>query len=68
MGKFTVENKLIRRVLTGWNGQRFLFLGIGFVYLVSSIIDFSFIGVLFSLLIVFQGIFGFGCAGGNCSI
>lgn len=68
MGKFAIENKLIKRVRKGWNFQRVLMLSLGLVYLVASIIDYTLFGILFSIFISIQALFGYGCAGGYCSI
>jgi hypothetical protein len=41
---------------------------IGLVYLVASIVDFTMIGLFFSLFIVGQAVLGLGCAAGNCPV
>ena len=57
-----------KQILQGWNYRRILFLIISLVYLVTSIVDFMWIGVIFSLFLVSQAVLGIGCAGGNCNI
>lgn len=68
MGKPAIQNKLVRRVFVGWNFQRILILILGLIYLVSSIFDYTIVGILFSIFITGQAIFGYGCAGGTCPI
>lgn len=68
MGKSAIENKLIKRILIGWNTQRVIMLVLGIFYLVSSIVDYSLVGILFSIFITSQSVFGYGCAGGSCPI
>ena len=56
-----------RRVLSGWNFRRFLFLAIGLLYLISSIGDRMWVGVVLSLIFVVQPLLGIGCLSGKCA-
>ena len=55
-----------QRILSGWNFKRFLFLGLGILYLTASIADHIWFGVVLSLAFIIQSILGIGCCGGNC--
>ncbi len=56
-----------KRILSGWNFRRFLFLAIGLLYLISSIGDRMWVGVVLSLIFVVQPILGIGCLSGKCA-
>jgi hypothetical protein len=56
------------RILTGWNFRRGLYTAIGAFVIVISIIDQQWPAVVFGGYFASMGLFGFGCAGGNCSI
>lgn len=57
-----------KRLLTGWNMQRIAFLLMGVILLLHTIMDNQPIGVLLGIYITGMGLFGFGCAAGNCSV
>tara|TARA_R110000850_G_scaffold277086_1_gene422333 strand:+ start:58501 stop:58695 length:195 start_codon:yes stop_codon:yes gene_type:complete len=57
-----------RRLLSGWNMQRSVFLIIGMILLLHTIMDNQPIGILLGIYITGMGLFGFGCAAGNCSV
>lgn len=48
--------------------QRILFLVTGLVLLIHTLMDRQYIGALLGIYITAMGLFGFGCAAGNCSI
>ena len=58
---------MLNRLITGWNFIRIIYVVIG----VSLIGQFSsqaqWLGVLLGVYISAMGLFGFGCASGNCS-
>lgn len=54
------------RILTGWTWMRALYLIIGVVMVVQSIIDRQWLFVLFGAYVASMGIFAFGCASGSC--
>ncbi len=55
-----------QRILTGWNFKRFIFLGLGILYLSASIADQIWFGIILSMAFIIQSILGIGCCGGNC--
>ncbi|MCR9182254.1 MAG: hypothetical protein NXH73_04955 [Flavobacteriaceae bacterium] len=57
-----------KRLFSGWNIQRIAFLLMGVLLLVHTIMDGQLIGVLLGIYITAMGLFGFGCAAGNCSL
>lgn len=57
-----------KRLLSGWNIQRIVFLLIGVILLLHTIMDNQPIGVLLGIYITGMGLFGFGCAAGSCSV
>tara|TARA_R110002072_G_scaffold22432_1_gene78690 strand:- start:13175 stop:13369 length:195 start_codon:yes stop_codon:yes gene_type:complete len=57
-----------KRLLNGWNMQRFIFLIMGLILLIHTLMDQQYIGALLGMYITVMGLFGFGCASGNCSI
>lgn len=61
-------NRIKTRLLTGWTFRRALFLGAGIFLLVQFFLDPEWPGIVFGSYFTAMGIFGFGCAGGNCSI
>jgi len=62
------QNKVINKLLKGWTNLRIIYLLIGLVLIIHTIMDRQIIGVFLGLYILFMGLFGFGCAGGNCEI
>jgi hypothetical protein len=59
-----VRNNLLKN----WNWTRVIYLSVGIVILVHTIIDNQLIGILGGAYISLMGVFGFGCAKGNCVI
>jgi hypothetical protein len=59
---------VINSLLKGWTTVRIIYLLIGLVLIIHTIMDRQIIGVFLGLYILFMGLFGFGCAGGNCEI
>ncbi|MEX2349960.1 MAG: hypothetical protein WD554_03705 [Flavobacteriaceae bacterium] len=57
-----------RRLLSGWSIQRIVFLLMGVILLLHTIMDNQPIGVLLGIYITGMGLFGFGCTTGNCSV
>ncbi|HYM92823.1 MAG TPA: hypothetical protein VET23_01695 [Chitinophagaceae bacterium] len=55
-----------KRILTGWNFQRVLYLVLGTFVIIQSASDQQWMGVLFGAYFASMGIFAFGCAGGSC--
>jgi len=56
------------RILTGWNIQRVVFLVIGLIITIQSILDRQVTGAIIGLYFTAMGIFRFGCAAGGCII
>lgn len=57
---------MIERVLTQWTLPRALFLVMGIIVMVQSIMSHQWLGVLFGSYFAAMGLFAFGCASGNC--
>jgi hypothetical protein len=57
-----------KKLLSGWTVQRAVFLGVGLLLLVHTIMDNQPIGIVLGIYITAMGLFGFGCASGNCSL
>ncbi|MEP7322113.1 MAG: hypothetical protein ABI761_09340 [Saprospiraceae bacterium] len=56
-----------QRILTGWTFTRALYVALGTMVIIQSIIQLQWVGVLFGTYFASMGIFRFGCASGNCS-
>ncbi|MFN3940472.1 MAG: hypothetical protein ACK4IY_07775 [Chitinophagales bacterium] len=54
------------RILTGWTFARVLYLILGSIVIVQSILDSQWFGVAFGGYFAAMGLFAFGCASGNC--
>lgn len=54
------------RILTNWTLTRGLYLVIGIVVIVQSILSQQWFGVAFGCYFASMGLFAFGCAAGNC--
>lgn len=55
-----------QRILTGWNFTRGLYLAMGLVMIIQSVIVFSWFGLIFGGYFASMGLFAFGCASGTC--
>ena len=53
------------RVLSGWSFQRVLYLILGGIVIVHSVIEKQWIGVLLGGYFAAMGLFAFGCAAGS---
>lgn len=54
------------RILTGWTIQRGIYLVLGMLIVVQSIIDKQWVAVIAGGYFTSMGLFAFGCAAGNC--
>lgn len=54
------------RILTGWNWRRILFLGMGTLIIIQSVLYHEWLSVLIGLYFASMGLFSFGCASGAC--
>lgn len=54
------------RILTNWTFTRALFLTMGIMVIVQSVISHQWFAVLFGAYFASMGLFAFGCASGNC--
>jgi hypothetical protein len=61
------EMKMKERILKGWTLRRGLYLVIGIFVLVQSVMDRQWFGIFFGAYFTAMGLFGFGCASGNCA-
>ncbi len=55
-----------QRILTGWNFTRGLYLAMGLVMIIQSVLVFSWFGLIFGGYFASMGLFAFGCASGAC--
>ena len=55
-----------KRILTNWTFTRALFLIMGTMVVVQSVISHQWFAVLFGAYFAAMGLFAFGCASGNC--
>jgi hypothetical protein len=55
-----------QRILTGWSFRRALFLILGLVMIVQSVMEQQWFGVALGGYFASMGLFSFGCAGGAC--
>lgn len=59
---------MIKGFTSAWSFRRVLYLGLGTLMIVQSIVNNMWIGVLFGAYFAAMGLFAFGCAGGQCAI
>lgn len=55
-----------QRILTGWTFSRVLYLAMGIIILIQSVMIRQWMGMVLGLYFAAMGIFAFGCAAGNC--
>lgn len=56
------------RLLSGWTFTRALYLLMGSIILVQSVVEHQIMGVIFGTYFASMGLFAFGCAAGNCAM
>lgn len=61
-----IKQTLSERILTGWNFQRVFYLIAGGGLVIFAMMDRHWVGAALGTYFVAMGIFGFGCASGNC--
>jgi hypothetical protein len=54
------------RILTGWSFTRVLYLILGGIIMVQSIVSMEWLGIVIGAYFSSMGLFAFGCASGNC--
>ncbi|AEA44845.1 hypothetical protein Fluta_2866 [Fluviicola taffensis DSM 16823] len=54
------------RILKNWTLTRALFLVLGTIIIIQSILSQQWFGILFGSYFASMGLFSFGCAAGNC--
>lgn len=57
---------MIQRITTGWTFVRAFYLIMGGIVLAEAIATTQWIGGIFGLYFAAMGLFGWGCAAGNC--
>jgi len=55
-----------RRILRGWTFVRALYTLVGLFIIIQSFVEHEWIAILFGGYFASMGIFGLGCAAGNC--
>lgn len=56
----------MNRVFTGWTLARVIYLSIGGLIFIQSLIVREWLGIIFGGYFAAMGLFGFGCASGQC--
>lgn len=59
-------NYMKERILKNWTFTRVLFLVLGMIVIVQSVVSQQWFGVLFGSYFASMGLFSIGCASGNC--
>jgi len=57
---------MIKRILNDWTFTRALYLILGIVVIVQSVMTQQWFGAIFGAYFASMGLFAFGCAAGNC--
>ncbi|MGB5025705.1 MAG: hypothetical protein WBO44_10160 [Saprospiraceae bacterium] len=57
---------MLKRIQSGWTFIRFIYLIFGGYIVVESILDHQWLGLALGIYFASMGLFGFGCASGNC--
>ena len=57
---------MIERILTGWTWIRAVYAFMGAAIIFQAFADKEWLLVIFGAYFASMGVFGFGCAGGNC--
>jgi len=57
---------MMNRILTGWTFPRVFYLLIGGVIFIQSLLTMEWLGIIFGGYFTAMGLFGFGCASGQC--
>ncbi len=58
--------EILRRVSTGWTFARIIYLALGSILIMQSLIEREWWGVMIGGYFAGMGLFAFGCASGNC--
>ena len=59
---------MLQKMLTGWTLTRAIYLVIGLVFIIDSIINLQWFGIMFGGYFASMGLFNFGCAAGGCKV
>ena len=57
---------MINRMLTGWTFTRVIYALMGGVVFIQSLLVMEWLGIIFGGYFTAMGLFGFGCASGQC--
>jgi len=57
---------MMRKLMTGWTIPRAMYLLIGGYIFIYSMLQMEWLGIVFGGYFAAMGLFGFGCAAGNC--
>jgi hypothetical protein len=57
---------MIKRIMNDWTFTRALYLILGIVVIVQSVMTQQWFGAIFGAYFASMGLFAFGCAAGNC--
>ena len=57
---------MMNRILTGWTIPRAFYFLIGSLIFIQSVFQVEWLGIVFGGYFASMGLFGFGCASGNC--
>ncbi len=61
--KFTLP-----KFLNNWNFRRSIYMLVGIFIIIQSVLISQWFGLIFGAYFTAMGLFGFGCASGNCSV
>lgn len=62
----TKSGKMKERILTNWTFTRGIYLVMGIIVIIQSVMSHEWLGVAFGGYFAAMGLFAFGCAAGNC--
>lgn len=65
---FVYSTKMIKQLLTGWHLVRLIYVLLGIAILWSGIMEVQWFGIILGSYFSVIGLFGIGCATGNCRI
>jgi hypothetical protein len=57
---------MIHRILNGWTFVRVVYVILGSIVIIQSVLSKEWAGVIFGGYFASMGLFAFGCAAGNC--
>lgn len=59
---------MIKKIYTGWSWIRAVFLFLGLWMIIQAALEGQWIGIFLGSWLAVMGLFGLGCAAGNCKV